>query len=84
MDSELLGRERVKVVFLLRRISYELYYVDYNRCLSYEKFVRKREREMELRLFFLEEYELYYVDYNRCLSYEKFVRKRERERERES
>ena len=42
-----MGRERVKVVFLLRRISYELYYVDYNRCLSYEKFVRKRERERE-------------------------------------
>ena len=49
----------VKVVFLRRKrriSSNELYSVDYSRCLSYEKFVRKREREMELRLSFFLEY----------------------------
>ena len=57
-EEEERERDGVKVVFLLRISSNEfIYYVDYSRCLSYEKFVRKREREreMELRLsFFLE------------------------------
>ena len=56
-EEEERERDGVKVVFLLRISSNEfIYYVDYSRCLSYEKFVRKREREMELRLSFFLEY----------------------------
>ena len=59
-EEEKRERERIKVIFLRRkrRISSNefIYYVDYSQCLSYEKFVRKREREMELRLSFFLEY----------------------------